>query len=320
MADGVALETPTDPIAQRRRARAGFAAGMGSYLIWGFVAIYFKYVMDQGVSPTLMLAYRITWSFAFLLLLVTVLRLWPEVMACLRSWRATRALILSTALISVNWYTYIYSVSSHQLSQASLGYYMNPLVNVLLGVVVLRERLRGLQIAAVGIAGAGVTYLTIAQGQPPWIALLLAVSFGLYGLLRKTMAAGAMVGLMVETALCTPLTLGYILYCHTTAAAQPFGPAVHGWLVLSGVITATPLLLFALGARRLRLTTMGFLQFFSPTIQLLIAVLLFGEPFTRDRAITFAAIWLAIVVFLADQIRAGRTSRQAESAVEPVEV
>lgn len=304
-----------DDLAHRRRARAGFALGMASYLIWGFVAIYFRYVMQQGVTPTMMLAYRITWSFVFLAILVTALRLWPEVVLCLRSWRATRALIISTALIAANWYTYIYAVSSQQLSQASLGYYMNPLVNVLLGVLVLRERLRRLQIAAVMVAAAGVTYLTLAQKQPPWIALVLAVSFGMYGLMRKTMPAGAMVGLMIETALCIPMTLGYILYQHAGGAAH-YPAEVHGWLALSGIITATPLLLFAAGARRLRLSTMGFLQYVSPTIQLLIAVLLFGELFTRQKAITFGLIWTAIVLFVIDQLRWGR----ARGPAEPVEV
>jgi chloramphenicol-sensitive protein RarD len=304
-----------DDLAQRRRARAGFALGMASYLIWGFVALYFRHVMQQGVTPTMMLAYRITWSFVFLAILVTALRLWPEVVLCLRSWRATRALIISTALIAANWYTYIYAVSSQQLSQASLGYYMNPLVNVLLGVVVLRERLRSLQIAAVLIAAAGVAYLTIAQRQPPWISLVLAVSFGMYGLMRKTMPAGAMVGLMIETALCIPVTLGYIAFQHTGGTAH-YPADVHGWLALSGIITATPLLLFAAGARRLRLSTMGFLQYVSPTIQLLIAVLLFGEPFTHQKAIIFGLIWTAITLFVIDQLRWGR----ARGRAEPVEV
>jgi chloramphenicol-sensitive protein RarD len=319
MADGLQMLHADDQHARRRSAHAGLAAGLGAYLIWGFVAIYFKFLMDRGVTPGLMLAYRITWSFAFLLVMVTALRLWPEVVACARSGRAVRALAISTVLIAVNWYTYIYAIDVRQLSQASLGYYMNPLVNVLLGVLVLRERLRAMQVVAVVIAAVAVAYLTLAQQQLPWIALSLAVSFGLYGLMRKTMPAGAMVGLMVETALCTPLTLGYIIYCHTAgagvAAAAGYPLSIHGWLALSGIITATPLLLFAASARRLRLSSVGFLQYLSPTIQLLVAVLLFGEPFTRQRAITFALIWAAIAFFVVDQIRAGRANR----SMEPVE-
>lgn len=290
----------------------GFALGLAAYLVWGFVAIYFDYLRRRGVSPGLILAYRITWSCAFLVLLTTLLRQWREVAACARSWRSMRALLLSTVLIAANWYAYIYAVSSHQLAQASLGYYMNPLVNVLLGVAVLGERLRRLQVAAVAIAAVGVTYLTLTSGKPPWIALTLAASFGLYGLLRKTMAAGAVVGLMIETALCTPVTLAFIAWSHAGGnggGAPAFAADVHGWLALSGVITAIPLLLFAAAARRLQLSTLGFMQYLSPTIQLLIAVLLFREPFTLDRQLTFAAIWVAVALFVVDQARAARARR-----------
>lgn len=300
----------------RRRGRAGFAFGLSAYLLWGFVALYFDYLHRRGVTADLILAYRISWCFVFLLLLASVLGQWGEVLQCARSWRSMRTLMLSTVLIAANWYAYIYAVSTHQLSQASLGYYMNPLVNVLLGVLVLGERLRRLQVAAVVIAGAGVTFLTMSSGALPWIAVTLAITFGLYGLLRKTMSAGSVVGLLIETALCTPITLAYIAWIHSSAGRDlPHYPLdVHAWLATSGIVTATPLLLFAAAARRLQLSTLGFMQYVSPTIQLLIAVLAFGEPFTPDRQITFAAIWLAVALFVFDQFRAARTRSERASA------
>ena len=305
-------EAPPTDHSHRKRAREGLLAGLGAYLIWGFVAMYFDYLHRRGVSAEHILAYRIAWSAFFLAILITVLRQWEQVWACLRSRRSLLALIGSTTLISINWYTYIYAVATHQLSHASLGYYMNPLVNVLLGVALLRERLRLLQFLAIALAVAGVTCLTVAIGKPPWIALSLAISFGLYGLLRKTMPAGAMAGLMVETAIVTPVCLAFLAWPGAHATGPRAGLDVHALLALSGIITATPLLLFALAARRLRLTTLGFLQFSSPTLQFLIAVWYFGEPFTKARQVTFAFIWAAVIVFLLDQLRAARASARLE--------
>ncbi len=311
VADARVLDYAPPPLplsATAANTRSAFAAGLSCYLIWGFVAIYFRHLNDRGVDAMHLLAYRITWSTAFIAILLTVLRQWPEVAACLSSGKSILALMGSTIAIAANWWIYIYSVETRQLSYASLGYFMNPLVNVLIGVLLLGERLRKLQVAAVILAALGVCYQTYAIGKLPWISLGLAFSFGFYGLLRKTMRAGPLAGLMVETALLAPLTLAFIGWNIQQGTAPKIDESTHLLVALSGIITATPLLLFAYAARRLKLTTIGFLQYFSPTIQLLIAVLYFGEAFDRSRQVTFAFIWLAVLLFLADQVLAARRS------------
>jgi chloramphenicol-sensitive protein RarD len=216
-------------------------------------------------------------------------------------------LAVSTAAIAVNWLVYIWAVVHGRMLEASLGYYVNPLVNVLLGVAVLGERLERPVRVAVAIAAAGVLWLAVRAGQPPWIALALATSFGLYGLMRKLAPVGALTGLAIETALLLPLSGGYLVWAIASgrAAFLAGGPAVSLLLLLAGPVTAVPLLCFGGAARRLPLSTMGFLQYLSPTLQFLLAVLVYGEPFDATRTVAFGFIWTALLVFAVHSARRG---------------
>jgi chloramphenicol-sensitive protein RarD len=213
----------------------------------------------------------------------------------------------STVLIAVNWLVYIYAVVQGRMLEGSLGYYINPLVNVLLGVVVLGERLERPVQVAVAIAFTGVLWLTVRVGAPPWIALALAASFGLYGLMRKLAPVGALAGLIVETTLLLPLAGGYLAWAVASGRAAFLAgqPTLDLLLLLAGPVTAFPLLCFAAAARRLSLSTLGFVQYLSPTLQFLLAVFLYAEPFDRARAVAFAFIWTALAVFAVHSVRRG---------------
>jgi chloramphenicol-sensitive protein RarD len=296
---------------------AGLAYGLAAYLSWGFVPLYFWLLKD--VPPEVVLAHRVVWSVGFLGLLLAQQGQLRAVARCLADRRALLVLLGSTLMIAANWYTFIWAVSHNHVTEASFGYFVNPLVNVLLGVVVLKERLRPAQLAAIALACVGVAVRTGRLGGLPVVSLVLAGSFGLYGLLRKVVAAGPLVGLSVETLLLFPVCLGYLLVAGPAiggggpaAALTAWGPGVGVLLVASGVVTAIPLLWFAAAARRLRLTTIGFLQYLAPTCQLLLAVLAFGEPFAAGDLAAFGCIWLAIGVFSADAVRAvrGRPARR----------
>lgn len=293
------------PTTTTRSARVGVAAGLSAYLLWGFIPLFFKLLAH--VAPVIVLSHRIVWSAVFVGGLLTVQRRWGEVIAALKSRRGLATLAGSTAMIAINWFVFLWAVTNRQVLQAGLGYFINPLVSVLLGMVFLHERLRPGQAGALLLAAAGVTVQVIALGQVPWAALSLAVSFGFYALLRKTAPAGPLVGLFVETALLLPLALGFIVWAERGAAlgkAAPLPGSTYALLASSGVITAIPLLLFATGARRLRMATMGFMQFISPTCQLLLAVFAFHEPFTRWHGVSFALIWAGLAFYTCDSLRA----------------
>jgi chloramphenicol-sensitive protein RarD len=290
------------------RVRVGVLYGLGAYLAWGLVPVYFKAVAQ--VPALEVLAHRVVWSVVLLGVLMGIQGRWREAAVVLRNRSTMLTLACSTALIATNWLTFIWAISHGRVLQASLGYFINPLVNVLLGFLFLRERLRGWQKVSVLLAAAGVAYLTISFGRVPWIALVLATSFGLYGLLRKTVPVDAMAGLTLETALLGPAALAFLLVQAARGAA--FFPG-HSWqmnvlLPLSGVVTAVPLLWFVNGARRLRLSTMGFLQYVSPTEQFLLAVLAFGEPFGHVQQVSFACIWTALAIYTADTVLRTRAS------------
>jgi chloramphenicol-sensitive protein RarD len=265
------------------------------------------YIKVVRAAPVLeVLCHRVVWALVFLLVLswrqgeLGVLR------SALRSRRTLAVLAASATLIAVNWLVYIWAVVNGRLLEASLGYYINPLVNVLLGVVILGERLeRPVQIA-VGIAAAGVLWLALHLGDFPWIPLVLATSFGLYGLMRKLAPVGALAGLIIETALLLPLTGGYLAWAIASgrAAFLAGDPSLDGRLLLAGPVTAVPLLCFAAAARRLPLSTLGFLQYLSPTLQFLLAVFVYGESFDRTRAVAFVFIWTAVALFAAHSARA----------------
>ena len=293
-------------------ARIGVAYGVAAYVWWGLCPVYFK-AMAQ-VPPLQVLGHRIVWSVLLLGGLIAWQRRWEDVRVVCRDRQTLFRLFLTTILIANNWGVFIWAVANGELLQASFGYFINPLFNVLLGMVFLRERLRRMQIISVLLAAAGVGYLISVYGSVPWVALILALSFGFYGLLRKTMKADALVGLSVETALLAPLALLYLIAMDFRGTGV-FLRQGWGWDVLlasAGVITAVPLLWFAAAARRLRYATIGFIQYLAPTGQFLLAVLAFGEPFTRRHLISFTCIWTALVLYSIDTLRVSRpTARNA---------
>jgi chloramphenicol-sensitive protein RarD len=265
------------------------------------------YIKAVRAAPVVeLLCHRVVWALAFLLVISWRQGQLRALRSALRSGRVLAILAASTTLLAVNWLVYIWAVVNGRVLEASLGYYINPLVNVLLGVVILGERLeRPVQIA-VGIAAAGVLWLALHFGEFPWIPLVLANSFGLYGLMRKLAPVGALAGLTVETALLLPLTGGYLVWAIASgrAAFLAGDPSLDVLLLLGGPVTAVPLLFFAAAARRLPLTTLGFLQYLSPTLQFLLAVFAYGESFDRTRAVAFACIWTAVALFAAHSARA----------------
>jgi chloramphenicol-sensitive protein RarD len=252
-------------------------------------------------------AHRVLWSLPFLAVLLIISRQWREIRAVMAQSRTMATLAVTAVLIGVNWLLYVYAVTSGHILAASFGYYLNPLANVLLGRFVLKERLSRLQWTAVAIAGAGISVLAAGALSELWISLTLCVSFALYGLMRKVVAADAIVGLSVETALLFPAALLWLAW-HASAGAPVLGETASdtGLLLLAGVVSTTPLLLFTAAARRLPYSTLGMLQFLAPTLQFLIAVLLYGETFTTAHAIAFAAIWTALALYVTALLRQGR--------------
>jgi chloramphenicol-sensitive protein RarD len=294
-----------------REARAGLAYGLAAYLSWGLAPAY--YHLLDGVPPVQILAHRIFWSVLLLLPLVVRRRLWREIGHALRDRRTLLTLVASTACITSNWYTFIYAVSVNKVMESSLGYYMNPLVVVLLGVVFLKERLRPWQVISLALAACAVALLTLAQGRLPAITLILAVSFALYGLLRKTAGAGAVVGLFIETVLLLPIALT-IIGRDAASRGLHWTPGIYALLAGAGVITAVPLLWFANAARRLRLATLGLLQYLTPTCSFLLAVAFFNEPFTPAQKVAFPMIWAALAIYTVDSYRAFRAATRAAPA------
>lgn len=286
-----------------REARRGLLFGLAAYGLWGFMPVYLKALRAAPVIEVL--CHRVVWALAVVLLLV-----WRrgEVSALRQALRPGRTLLVlgaSTVFIALNWLVYIWAVVNERMLQGSLGYYINPLVNVLLGVAVLGERLAPLVRVAVALAATGVLWMAIGVGEFPWVALTLAISFGLYGLARKTALVGSLVGLAVETTLLFPFALGYLAWAIATerAAFLSGRPVLDLLLVLAGPATAVPLLFFAGAARRLPLSTLGFLQYLSPTMQFLLAVFAYGEPFDRRRAVAFGMIWMALALFAIHSLR-----------------
>jgi chloramphenicol-sensitive protein RarD len=299
-------------------SRVGLLSALGAYLAWGFIPLFFKLVAH--VPPIVVLSHRIIWSALFVGGILTVQHRWGEVVAAVRSRRTLLALALSTIAIAINWFVFLWAIANRQVMQAGLGYFINPLVSVLLGMIFLRERLRVGQAAALLLATAGVLVQVVARGQFPWVALTLAWSFAFYALLRKTAHVGPLVGLFVETALLVPMSAYFV--ARFSAGNTILTGGTYALLALSGVITAVPLLLFATAARRLTMATLGFLQFLSPTCQLLLAVFAFGEPFTKWHAISFGLIWLALVLYSLESLRAYRKQQvhTPDDAVECAEV
>lgn len=298
-----ALAVPDHHAAVRAR---GLAYGVAAYGLWGFMPLYIKAVK---AAPALeVLAHRVLWAFVLLLALCWRQGEMATLRGAFRHRRTFVVLAASAALIGANWLVYIWSVVTGRILESSLGYYMNPLVNVLLGVLVLGERLARPVKVAVAFAAAGVLWLGVQAGHLPWISLTLATTFGLYGLMRKLAPLGALVGLTVETALLLPLAAGFLGWRLASGRSAFLAGDVRldALLVLAGPVTAIPLLFFAGAARRLPLTTLGFLQYLSPTVQFLLAVLLYREPFGRARAVAFVLIWTALTIFAVHSARRGQ--------------
>ncbi|MEO7787784.1 MAG: EamA family transporter RarD [Sphingomicrobium sp.] len=287
--------------------------GLLAYASWGLIPIYFKLV--KSVPPVTIVAFRILFSLLFLVVLVSLARGWPKVRVALAHRRTTLLLVTSALLIGVNWLLYVYAVNSGQILASSLGYYLNPLANILLGRFFLKEHLSRLQWIAVAIAAAGIAVLAAGALGQLWISLLLCASFALYGFVRKIVAADALTGLGIETALLAPVAFAWVVLTHD-AGTPPIAPTSHVsvLIALSGIISTLPLLLFTAAARRLPYSTMGMLQFVAPTLQLLVAVFLYGEAFTRAHAVAFAAIWIALALYCFALISAARRDRLKSAA------
>jgi chloramphenicol-sensitive protein RarD len=285
---------------------AGIALGIGAYAIWGCLPLFLKLLAPT--PPLQILAHRVVWSLLLLAVVVTALGRWPAIRAVARDRRTLLMLALSATLIACNWLVYIWAVIGGHVLAASLGYFINPLVNVVLGVAILGERLRRLQGIAVGVAAIGVAALALSGGGGLWIAIALALTFGFYGLIRKLVPAEALEGLLIETALLGPLALGWLLWAAAQGTAS-FGAEPHhdALLVMSGVVTAMPLLMFSAAARRMRFATLGLLQYLAPTLQFLQAVLLFGERMSPVHIFTFGCIWAGLALYAIDGLRGGRT-------------
>lgn len=271
-----------------------------SFSIWGMFPLYFKAL--QAITPLEILVHRMLWSLVFVAVLLALRRQWAWLGNVLRQPRVLAGFSLSSLLLAGNWLLYIWSVNNGRVVDASLGYFINPLVSILLGFLLLHERLRPVQWIAVALAAAGVAWLTWQAGHLPWIGLSLAISFGGYGLLRKTALLGPLEGLSLETLLLFPFALGYLIYLtltgHNTFLAAP--EASQWLLVAAGPITAIPLLLFAAGARRIPLSLLGLLQYLSPTLQLLLGVWLYHEPFGLVRTTGFGVIWAGLALYSAE--------------------
>jgi chloramphenicol-sensitive protein RarD len=297
---------PTLLARARRQSVAGVVYAAGAFMVWGFSPIYWKAM--QAVPALEIVCHRVVWSFLFLSVLIGVQGRWSEFRSVLGSGRTILILAATTLFVSANWVLYIWAVNAGHILQASLGYYINPLVNVLLGVVFLRERLRRPQALAVLLACTAVVIRGVSFGQFPWIALTLGFTFGLYGLIRKIAPVGSLVGLSVETLLLTPISLVYLIHLELQGSGALFraGGQLDLLLVGTGVFTAVPLLFFNLGARRINLSTLGLMQYLAPSGMFLLAVFAYGEPFTVMQGCTFGLIWAALAIYSFDSLRAFR--------------
>jgi chloramphenicol-sensitive protein RarD len=303
--EGVAVAPAPAAAAQHR---SGLIAALGAFAFWGVFPLYLNLL--AAVPALEILAHRIVWCCLFVIGWVALRGELGAIRAALANPGTRLRLAATGVLISINWLTYVWAINNGHVVDASLGYFINPLVSVVLGVVVLSERLNRAQWTAVGIAAVGVLYLGIVTGRPPWISLVLAMSFGLYGLIRKIVAVDSLPGLATETLLLTPLAAGYLLWLGVRGAGSfgQLGLPTDLLLLGSGIATAVPLALFAYGARRIPLSTVGLTQYLAPSMQLLLGVSFFGEPFPRARAIGFTLIWCALAIYAADGVRRSRSA------------
>lgn len=295
---------------QANQTQRGVILALGAYTMWGIAPIYFKSL--QHVSPLEILSHRVIWSFFFLAGLIVISKSWSKVRAVLRKPKMLLMLVATAFLVGGNWLIFIWAVNNNFMLDASLGYYINPLLNVILGMFFLGERLRPLQWLAVALATCGVAVQLIQFGSLPWIALALAASFGLYGLLRKKINLDAGTGLFMETCILLPLASIYVLLIADSPTADwTANPAsTNLLLVAAGIVTTLPLLCFTGAATKLKLSTLGFFQYIGPSLMFLLAITVYGESFTADKGYTFAFIWGALVLFSVDGIKGHRQARK----------
>lgn len=295
------------------RARTGLLLGVAAYLLWGVLPLYFKAL--EHVASTEIVAHRILWSLLFLAALVLLWRRLSLIRAAVTNRKIVLTLVLTALLIAANWLVWIWAVVNGHVLEGSLGYYLNPLVNMLLGVVLLKERLSRARTFAVGLACAGVAVLAWGVGSGLWISLTLAVTFALYGFMRKIAPVDSLEGLTIETAILAPIALGWVLWLEQAGQG---GLGIDRFttilLMLAGAVTAVPLLLFNAAAKRLPYSTLGFLQYIAPSLQFLLAVLVFGEKLTLSHIICFGAIWTAIFIFTVEGWRVGRANARERAA------
>ena len=294
---------------------SGILYGLSAYVLWGMFPLFFKQL--QAASAIEVVLHRMVWSLVFVLIVLAVLRRWNWLGDVRRSPALLGKFAVSALLLAGNWLSYVWAVNNGHVLDASLGYFILPLINVALGFIFLHERPRKAQWGAFALAATGVLWMAVQSGHVPWLALLIAMTFGFYGLMRKTATLGALEGMSLETMLLAPLAVVALLW------AGPSGPGsqwpahdAHTWLffLLSGPVTAIPLLLFAAGARRVPLSTMGFLQYITPSILALMGVFLYGEPFAGPRAVGFVFIWVALALYTAEGLWAGRRAAAARAA------
>jgi len=282
--------------------KRGVWFAVAAYTLWGVFPIYIKWL--QSVPAVEILAHRMVWSLVFVTVLLTIQHHWAWVRLVIARPAMLGRFVVTASVVTMNWGVYIWAINSNRVVDASLGYFINPLVNVLLGALLLGERMRPAQWAAVAVAASGVLWLTVQAGTLPWIGLTLAVSFGTYGLLRKTATLGALEGLTLETALLFPLAFGYLVWLalHQQNTFVEASASMRWLLVAAGPVTAVPLLLFAAGARRIPFTLLGLLQYIGPSLQLLLGVWLYQEPFAPAKAAGYALIWAALALYTAESL------------------
>lgn len=286
----------------------GFVYAICAYFLWGMAPLYWKALSD--VPSMEIVAHRMVWSCVFALMIVLLSRHWSQLTALIRQPRVVARLVLASILVSVNWAIYIWAVNSGNIVQSAMGYFINPLINVFFGFLFFQERLNRMQMVAIGCAAAGVMWLIASHGELPWIALSLAVTFALYGVVKKTIRVPAVHGMAVETTFVFLPALGYLLYVDSQGSSW-FAESVPitAMLIIGGAFTMAPLLFFAAAAKRISLTALGMTQYLGPSLQLIIGVWIFNEPFASDQQITFALIWLGLLIYTLDQWQSQRRAR-----------
>ena len=284
----------------------GILYGVGAYALWGFFPIYWKVLHD--VPALQVIGHRIGWSFLLLLVYIIARGQWQAFRASVMNWRTIGIYIIAAVLLTFNWLIYVWGVNAGFIVETSLGYFINPLLSVLLGVIFLRERLRPWQWAPVGIAAIGVGYLTFVYGRLPWIALSLAFTFGFYGFVKKLSPLGSLYGLTLETGIVFPIAVIYLAFVGVSGSGAFLhdGPLIDAFLIGSGLVTTIPLLMFASAAKQIPLTIVGLLQYIAPTIQFLIGVLIYKEPFDHAHFIGFSIVWVALIIFAVESYMANR--------------